>query len=325
MIQVENLSKWYGGLEALHDLGFTVPKGQVVGLLGPNGAGKTTAMRILTGFVAPTSGRARIGGMDVQEEPLECRRRVGYLPEGNPLYLDLRVTEALRFTAEMFGLRGAERDAAVRGAVESAGIGDRTRSLIGTLSKGYRQRVGLAQALLHKPDVLILDEPTSGLDPNQQEDMRELIRSLGRERTVMLSTHILPEVEAVCDRALIIHKGRLAADGSVEQIRAAAAGEAVAEVRVRAERAAAEAAFRGLDFVSHVAAHAADGDEGVIAVRLTLRGAADAARLEALAKVAHDRGLRLSGLRAETKSLEKVFAELTGDAAEATPVGEEAR
>ena len=215
MIDVSDLRKAYGSVTALAGITFQVPQGQVVGLLGPNGAGKTTAMRILTGFVAPSGGVARIDGIDVQDDPVACQRRIGYLPEGNPLYTDLRVGEALAFAAEMHGLAGEQRARAIAEAVEAVGLKGMERRTIGTFSKGYKQRVGLAQALLHRPPVLILDEPTTGLDPNQQQDMRDLIRSLGQERTVILSTHILPEVEAVCQRALIINRGRLVADGSV--------------------------------------------------------------------------------------------------------------
>jgi len=207
MIEVQDLSKSFGSVRALGGVSFTIPRGQVVGLLGPNGAGKTTSMRILTGYLAPTTGTALIDGQDVVEEPIACQRRIGYLPEGNPLYSDLRIMEALNFSAKMHGIPGPSRRAAILETVQAAGLSGMEHRLIGTISKGFRQRVGLAQALLHKPDILILDEPTSGLDPNQQEEMRTLIRDLGREHTVILSTHILPEVEAVCDRVLIIDAG----------------------------------------------------------------------------------------------------------------------
>jgi ABC-2 type transport system ATP-binding protein len=319
MIDVKDLQKSYGTVRALDGVTFDVPKGQVVGLLGPNGAGKTTAMRILTGFVAPTAGTARIDGIDVQDDPIACQRRIGYLPEGNPLYTDLRVAEALRFMAEMQGLRGDARREAIGQAVDAVGLAGMQGRTIGTLSKGYRQRVGLAQALLHRPPVLILDEPTTGLDPNQQQDMRDLIRALGRERTVILSTHILPEVEAVCDRALIIKDGRLVADGTIDEIRAQAAGstarEGAALVTVRASRDAAEQAFRALPFVSRVE-HAGLADAGgTVTVRLILAHAPEAQELEQVAAACSERRLPLSRLAPVEAELEDVFALLTGERA----------
>ena len=220
MIEVKDLTKRYGSLAALRGISFSVPRGQVVGFLGPNGAGKTTTMKILTGYLAPTSGTATVAGHDVTLDPLPALRTIGYLPAGNPQYGELRVVETLRFAAELHGLRGKARDAAVDAAIEAVGLEDRRLQTTGTLSTGFRQRVGLARALLHRPEVLILDEPTSGLDPNQQQEMRTLIRDLGRERTVILSTHILPEVEAVCDRAIIVDAGLIVADDSVASIRA---------------------------------------------------------------------------------------------------------
>jgi ABC-2 type transport system ATP-binding protein len=323
MIDVQDLQKSYGSVRALDGVTFQVPQGQVVGLLGPNGAGKTTAMRILTGFVAPTEGTARIDGIDVQDDPIACQRRIGYLPEGNPLYTDLRVAEALRFMAEMQGLRGEARREAIVQAAAAAGLEGMEGRTIGTLSKGYRQRVGLAQALLHRPPVLILDEPTTGLDPNQQQDMRELIRTLGRERTVILSTHILPEVEAVCDRALIIKDGRLVADGTIEAIRAQAAGrstrEGAALVTVRASREQAEQAFRALPFVSRVEPAGAPDAEGTTSVRLIFARGPEAADLEQVAAACFERRLPLSRLTPVEAELEDVFALLTGGDDAATP------
>ncbi|MHC5010832.1 MAG: ABC transporter ATP-binding protein [Planctomycetota bacterium] len=319
MIEVRDLTKHYGAVEALSEVSFEVPRGQVVGLLGPNGAGKTTAMRILTGYVAPTGGTAFVDGQDVVEEPMGCRRRIGYLPEGNPLYLELRVEEALGFSAQMHGLTGDARRRAVSDSIEAAGLLGLERRLIGTFSKGYRQRVGLAQALLHQPDVLILDEPTSGLDPNQQEEMRSLIRSLGAERTVMLSTHILPEVEAVCDRALIISKGKLVADGSVEEIRATAASGPAAVVVVRAEKEAVKGAFEPLPFVKSIYVDALEGASGHLRVRLAVEDGDHREQLEAVAAAAHRGGLPLSELAAERATLEQIFAQLTADAPEDAP------
>jgi gliding motility-associated transport system ATP-binding protein len=311
MIEVEDLRKHYGAIEALRGVSFTVPRGQVVGLLGPNGAGKSTAMRILTGYIAPTAGEARVDGHDVVEESMACRRRIGYLPEGNPLYLDLRLEEALHFAARMHGLRGAAGERAVKRSIDLAGLQGREHQLLGTLSKGYRQRAGLAQALLHDPSVLILDEPTSGLDPNQQEEMRTLIRTLGSDHTVILSTHILPEVEAVCDRVLIISEGRLCSDGTVEEIKTSSSSSPVAVVVVRGEAPRVREAIGGLDFVEEVNLEDVAGEMGVTRARVKLAGLGERAQLEALASAAHTAGLPLSELALETVSLGQIFAELT--------------
>ncbi len=319
MIRVENLEKSYVDVRALDGVSFDVPQGQVVGLLGPNGAGKTTAMRILTGFVAPSGGSAYIDGIDVQDDPMACQRRIGYLPEGNPLYTDLRVREVLRFAADMHGLRGEARRRAIDEAVEQVGLAGLEHRTIGTFSKGYRQRVGLAQALLHRPPVLILDEPTSGLDPNQQEDMRDLIRRLGQERTVVLSTHILSEVEAVCQRALIIAKGRLVADGTIDEVLAMGRREAGACLTVRGSLEQAQRAFQGLPFVTRVEAVSGAPLAGLTALRLAFDGDALPERLEQLAAACHGARLPLSRLEAEATRLEDVFATLTETAAPPPP------
>jgi ABC-2 type transport system ATP-binding protein len=310
MIEVRELAKRYGTVEALKGVSFEVPKGQVVGLLGPNGAGKTTAMRIITGYVAPTSGVALVDGEDVFEDPIQAQRKIGYLPEGNPLYLDLRLEESLKYAAELFGVKGRERDAAVAESIRLAGLAGMEHRVLGTLSKGYRQRAGLAQALLHKPPILILDEPTSGLDPNQQEEMRDLIRSLGAERTVILSTHILPEVEAVCDRALIISAGKLVADGTVAEIKAKAEAGNLAVASVRGTPEAARAAFAALDFAEGIETEPGD-EPGVVRVLIRVPGTPSAERMERIATAAHAHRLPLSGLESVTATLEKVFAELT--------------
>jgi len=211
MIEAEGLTKIYGNqVVAIEDVTFRVERGQIVGFLGPNGAGKTTTMRILTGYMPPTRGRARIAGYDTVLESLEARRHIGYLPETVPLYPEMRVRDYLSFMAELRGV--PNRKAAVERAMALTGLEDRADALIGKLSKGYRQRVGLAQAILHNPDVLILDEPTIGLDPRQVREVRDLIQELGKTHTILLSTHILAEVQQICDRVLIIHRGRIRAD-----------------------------------------------------------------------------------------------------------------
>ena len=219
MIEARHLSKSYGPLVALDDVSFRVEPGEIVGFLGPNGAGKTTTMRVLTGFLPATAGGAIVAGYDVFDQPREVKRRVGYLPESPPLYPGLTVGDYLAFCAELRGLYGAERFRRVGAVMERVGLRGWERRILGSLSKGYRQRVGLAQALVHDPPVLILDEPTSGLDPAQVVGIRDLVRSLAGSHTVILSTHILSEVEALCPRILLIAGGKLVAQGSVEEVR----------------------------------------------------------------------------------------------------------
>ncbi len=211
-IEVKNITKLYGKQKALDDVSFSIEAGEVVGLLGPNGAGKSTMMKIITCFIPPSSGEVSVNGFDIYEQSLEVRKRVGYLPENNPLYVDMYIKEYLEYTAGIYGITNKMQR--VGEMVDITGLGPEQNKKIGALSKGYRQRVGLAQAMIHDPDVLILDEPTSGLDPNQLLDIRNLIKEIGREKTVMLSTHIMQEVEAVCDRAIIIDKGKIVADDS---------------------------------------------------------------------------------------------------------------
>src|SRR5205823_3689459 len=230
MIAVENLTKYYGDYPAVRDVTFHVPKGQIVGFLGPNGAGKSTTMRILAGYLAATSGSATIDGIDVFWDTVGVRRRIGYMPESCPLYADMRVREYLHFRAGIKGLHGAKRRRRIDYVLKRCWLEDVQRQLIGTLSKGYRQRVGLADTLLADPAVLILDEPTAGLDPAQIRETRNLIRELGREHTLILSTHILPEVELTCNRVIIIHQGRVAASGMLNDLQVQASGQTVLDV-----------------------------------------------------------------------------------------------
>ncbi len=221
MIHVSQLTKYYGDYAAVRNVSFEVPKGQVVGFLGPNGAGKTTTLRILAGYLTATSGRAVIDGLDVFWRPVEVRRRIGYMPENCPLYSEMRVVEYLRFRGGIKGLHGRDCRRRVEEVLRRCWLADVRRQLVGTLSQGYRQRVGLADVLLHNPPVLILDEPTAGLDPGQIRETRKLIRELGQEHTILLSTHILSEVEVTCDQAIIINRGRVAAAGRLEDLRPA--------------------------------------------------------------------------------------------------------
>ena len=216
-IEVKGLIKEYGTQRAVDNISFTVNKGEIVGFLGPNGAGKSTTMKVLTGFVIPTAGQARVGGIDVVDQPHEAQKKIGYLTELNALYYDLYVKEYLSFIASLH--RVANKDKAVENSIELTGLQREAHKRIGELSKGYKQRVGLAAALIHDPEVLILDEPTSGLDPNQLTEIRSVIKAQGQQKTVLFSTHILQEVEAICDRVIIINKGQLVADSPLSELR----------------------------------------------------------------------------------------------------------
>lgn len=216
-VQVKNVTKFFGKQKALDDVSFRINSGEILGFLGPNGAGKSTMMKIITTFISPDSGEVKICGYDILTDAMEVKKKVGYLPEHNPLYTDMYVKEYLEFIAGLHRIKNKSKR--VKEMIDITGLGNEQHKLIGALSKGYRQRVGLAQAIIHNPEVLILDEPTSGLDPNQLEDIRSLIKQLGREKTVMFSTHIMQEVEAVCDRLIIINQGRIIADESSGQLK----------------------------------------------------------------------------------------------------------
>lgn len=218
-ISVKNLSKHYGQQKAVNEISFEAKPGRILGFLGPNGAGKSTTMKMLTGYLQPTSGNAEIAGKDIQIEPLEVKKQIGYLPENTPLYMDMYVREFLSFVAQTYGLSDIAKR--VEEIIQQVGLTQEQHKKIGMLSKGYKQRVGLAQAIIHQPQVLILDEPTSGLDPNQLSDIRELIRNLGKNRTVIISTHIMQEVEAICDDVIIINKGVLVANSSIDELKKA--------------------------------------------------------------------------------------------------------
>ncbi len=224
-VSVSNLTKYYGDQAALKGISFEVQKGEILGFLGPNGAGKTTTMKILTGFLPQSEGFASVNGFDVQKNSLESRRSVGYLPEGNPLYREMYIREYLHFIGSVYKLKNIT--ARVNDVIERTGLGPESKKLIGQLSKGYRQRVGLAQAIIHDPAVLILDEPTSGLDPNQLVGIRQLVKELGREKTIIFSTHIMQEVQAICDRVVIINKGIIIADDPIEELKSRSTGAQV--------------------------------------------------------------------------------------------------
>src|SRR6186713_1577622 len=267
MIKVENLTKRYAGQTAIQNLNFEVSRGEIMGFLGPNGAGKTTTMRILAGFMPPTSGRASIAGFDVFEKSLQARTHLGYMPENVPLYSDMRVTEYLNYRGALKGVPHRRVSERVGDVKELCGLKDVERKPIGTLSKGYRQRVGLADALLAEPDLLILDEPTIGLDPNQIRQVRELIKNLGRQHTILLSTHILPEVEMTCSRVIIIHKGRIEACDTPENLlgRIRTAGGVLVEAKVGSDNGTDE--LKKIAGVRDVTA-TKDGEWDVFALRV---------------------------------------------------------
>jgi len=310
MIEVENLTKSYGDVLALDHASFQVAKGEILGFLGPNGAGKTTTMRILTGYMPPSEGSVRVGGYDVVDDSLEVRRRIGYLPESAPLYREMTVYDYLDFAAAARGVRGGDaREAAIDRVLEACGLGDVAEQLIGKLSKGYRQRVGLAQALVHNPDVLVLDEPTIGLDPRQILSVRELIKSLGGEHTIILSTHILPEVSQVCQRVLIINRGRIVAEDTPERLTANLQGGM--RVRMQFAQAPDDAAerlgtVRGVRSVQMTATQSYE-----VTTEPGVDGRSD------MAALAVNQGWGLLELRPLSLSLEEVFLQLTTDESQA--------
>ena len=253
-IVVENLTKKYGEQKAVNDISFEIKTGEVVGFLGPNGAGKSTTMKIITCFMAPSSGDVRLDSDSIHTDPEAIKRRIGYLPENNPLYLDMPVVEYLRFTAEIQGVSKSNIPGRIAEMIDRCGLDREKHKNINELSKGYRQRVGLAQAMIHDPEILILDEPTTGLDPNQIVEIRKLIKDLGKEKTVILSSHILSEVEATCDRILIINRGRIVADGTSDTLRSQSQGQELLKISIEAEPSEVEKAVRGLASVEKVTA-----------------------------------------------------------------------
>lgn len=306
MLQVEQISKSYGTVPAVCDVSFSVQRGEVVGLLGPNGAGKSTTMRIITGYLQPDAGTVRIGNVVVADDPIAARAQLGYLPESAPLYHDMEVTDFLLYIAALRRLPATQRAACLEEMVDACGLQEVVGRPIGQLSKGYRQRVGLAAAMIHRPPLLILDEPTSGLDPNQIHEIRQVIRNIGKERTVILSTHILQEVEAVCDRALIIHRGTLVSQGALQDLLGQRRGGLRYHVIVNAaEQVLRErvGALRGANVVS-CAALEGTWHQAVIDSAQGVPG-------EALFQWIVSNGWHLRELRSEAASLEDVFRELT--------------
>jgi ABC-2 type transport system ATP-binding protein len=312
MITVKDLTKRYARTVAVDQISFAVEKGQIVGFLGPNGAGKTTTMRMLTCFLPPSSGTATVAGFDVLEQPLEVKRRVGYLPETPPLYPEMETTEYLTFVGKLKGLSGSQLKQRVDFVCDRCAITDVKKKILGKLSKGYRQRVGLAQAIIHNPDVLILDEPTAGLDPKQINETRDLIKGLAGDHTIILSTHILPEVEQTCQQVIIINKGKLVATDSVENLQARARGSESVLVEVAGRNGNLDLSavqrrleqIRGVGRVQYKTTHATRSVFEVESQKGFVRGD--------LARAVVEAGWDLNELRPAAMSLEEIFLQLTG-------------
>jgi len=312
MITVRELTKKYARNTAVDHISFEVEKGQIVGFLGPNGAGKTTTMRMLTCFLPPTAGAATVAGFDVLEKPFEVKRRIGYLPEMPPLYPEMRTAEYLTFVGRIKGLRGTELDKRVDYVLRRCAVADVKEKVLGKLSKGYRQRVGLAQAIIHNPDVLVLDEPTAGLDPKQINETRDLIKSLAGDHTIILSTHILPEVEQTCQQVIIINQGKLVATDSVNNLRhrARGAGSVLVEVSGRTgaiDPASVKQRLEQVPGVSRVLSKASQDNRATFEVE----GKSERAIRGDLARAIVESGWDLNELRTAAVSLEQIFLQLT--------------
>lgn len=309
MIVLDRLTRTFGPLTAVDSISLDVGEGEVLGFLGPNGAGKTTSMRMIAGYLQPSAGRVAVCGFDLATKPIEAKRRIGYLPEGAPLYGDMTPRRFLAFAAEVRGFDGAERRRRIGRVAEMVSLEEALDRPIETLSKGFKRRVGLAQALIHDPPVLVLDEPTDGLDPNQKHQVRSLIRTMARDKAIIISTHILEEVEAVCSRAVIIAEGRLVADGTAEALlRRLPEHDSVVAVVAAADLAAARSALAGI--TPDGAVRVGDAVDGLVAVRLLASGSGPAP----LSEVAHRlqaAGVGIEGLRGERGRLDDVFRLLT--------------
>ena len=314
MISVEGVTKRYGTLVAVNRASFEVNRGEVVGFLGPNGAGKTTTMRMLTGTLQPDEGTILFDGTPIADQLTEAKSRVGYLPEANPLYDDMLVCEFLQYVARLRGMDPGAARPAISDAVDETGLEEVFFRPIGEISKGFRQRTGMAGAILHQPEILVLDEPTEGLDPNQRVEIRRLVNSLGSERTVILSTHVMQEVEATCDRLLIISKGSIAADGTVGELMDA--GRGISRYTVEADGDGVAEGLRGLPGVADHTAVAVNGR-----VRVSLEATGDEELRPMIFRMATERGWVLWELRRERATLEQVFRELTMDDAKADSGG----
>jgi ABC-2 type transport system ATP-binding protein len=301
-ITVKGITKRYGSQLAVNDVSFDIPGGEIVGFIGPNGAGKSTTMKIITGTLPPDKGSVLIKGLPALEHPKEIRKMIGYLPEHNPLYLEMYIREYLQYVAGLYELKGKSRKGKVEDVIEKTGLGPEVGKTIGKLSKGYRQRVGLAQALIHDPDILILDEPTTGLDPNQLSEIRQLISNIGKEKTVLLSTHILQEVEAICDRVIIIDQGSIVADETAENLTTGGSGE-VQTIHVEIDGSSDSAVWKELAFIDNIKYI---GDNQFLLETHESRDIRGD-----IFNFAVNQGLTILSLSLKKKNLEEVFREIT--------------
>ena len=307
MLEVSSLNKKFGDFYAVKDLNFQIRKGEIFGFLGPNGAGKTTTMKMVTCLIPPTTGTIKVDGCDITTDSMGVRKKIGYLAENNPVYNDMTVDEYLKFVAEIRGIKGDRQVTRLKELIATCGLGKMTQRQIGKLSKGFRQRVGLAQAMIHDPDLLILDEPMSGLDPNQIVEIRNLIKKMGQEKTVIYCSHILSEVSATCDRILIINDGTIVASGTPDELTSRSSRGNRYQVRIRADRADVETALKEISGVSSVII---TGVEGAWVGAEVVVGEKEEIG-EALFRCVVDKGWSLSELKHEAASLEEVFTQLT--------------
>ncbi|MDE0060569.1 MAG: ABC transporter ATP-binding protein [Defluviicoccus sp.] len=308
MLRIRDLTKRFGALTAVDDISLAADRGEVLGFLGPNGAGKSTTMKMVTGFLPPTSGTAEVCGFDVTRDPIEVKRRVGYLPEGAPLYEDMTPAAFLNFVSEVRGIPAAERAAAIERAAGLIHIGEVMLQPIGTLSKGYKRRVGLAQAIVHDPEVLILDEPTDGLDPNQKHEVRELIAKMAEDKAIVISTHLLEEVEAVCTRAVIISRGRIVIDGTPDDLLARSRYRNAVSVRTALAQAdAVSAALQAVAAIERVEPGTRDSQSAEL-VAVPANGAVI---LPLVSQTLHENGLSVYEISVERGRLDEVFRSLT--------------
>lgn len=306
MIKVKNVTKYYGSVRALNNISFSVEAGEVVGFLGPNAAGKTTTMRILTGYLGPTKGDAEVCGFSILKDPLEVKKRVGYLPENNPLYDDMTVYEYLELVADFRGYEGKRKSKRMKEVIDICKLGDVIGRSIGEISRGFKQRTGFAAAIFHDPDVLILDEPTSGLDPNQTREVRELVKSFKKEKTLIISTHILPEVQVMCDRMIIINKGEIVAQGTTQELQSLVKGREKLYLQIKASQEEFE---RELNKIEGVQSYELRGklDEDIL--EYSIEFAKD--RREEMFNLAVGKGWKILEMYRERVSLEYIFRELT--------------
>ncbi|MCK5538780.1 MAG: ATP-binding cassette domain-containing protein [Bacteroidales bacterium] len=308
MIEVKNLSKKFGSVKVLDDISFSVKQGEILGFLGPNGAGKSTTMKIITSFWAGSEGKVIIDGLDVAKDSLETRKKIGYLPENVPLYDEMRVFEYLKFIAEIRGIDKSEHKNAITKASEACGLSKVLRKPIDELSKGYRQRVGLAQAIIHEPDILILDEPTTGLDPNQIAEIRDLIKKIGKEKTVIFSTHILSEVSATCDRIIIINDGKIVGEGRSDELTEKSTHRELIYLKIKADKEAALKRLKGLENIEKVEVKDKESSN-IYGVNIEPKKGVDIREYLSIAVTAQ--GWPILEYTRKKTSLEDVFRELT--------------